>query len=220
MSLKYTRVLTGSHHHCGSRPASYYTRYQHTAFGVVLVFVPLGLSWWLPWYRTHLQCGRPRFDPWVGKIPWRREWPLVANLKRIDHRLLYYVCDTREISVSWIATFGKENIVLAGFCGICAWDTQEEALKRKCVKWLKSNSILGLNSHDDSLKLIFAMRIVSLVLSNLMCGWVGIWGPLICNWASGQCKVHWLNKDAFKHFFSLTQLQKTCFRFVRMQENV
>ena len=19
------------------------------------------------------QCGRPRFDPWVGKIPWRRE---------------------------------------------------------------------------------------------------------------------------------------------------
>ena len=21
-----------------------------------------------------LQCGRPEFDPWVGKIPWRREW--------------------------------------------------------------------------------------------------------------------------------------------------
>ena len=21
-----------------------------------------------------LQFGRPRFDPWVGKIPWRREW--------------------------------------------------------------------------------------------------------------------------------------------------
>jgi len=21
-----------------------------------------------------LQCWRPRFDPWVGKIPWRREW--------------------------------------------------------------------------------------------------------------------------------------------------
>ena len=19
-------------------------------------------------------CGRSRFDPWVGKIPWRREW--------------------------------------------------------------------------------------------------------------------------------------------------
>ena len=22
----------------------------------------------------YLQCGRPRFDPWVTKIPWRREW--------------------------------------------------------------------------------------------------------------------------------------------------
>ena len=21
-----------------------------------------------------LQCGGPAFDPWVGKIPWRREW--------------------------------------------------------------------------------------------------------------------------------------------------
>ena len=24
--------------------------------------------------RIFLQCGRPGFDPWVGKIPWRREW--------------------------------------------------------------------------------------------------------------------------------------------------
>ena len=22
----------------------------------------------------HLQCRRPGFDPWVGKIPWRRAW--------------------------------------------------------------------------------------------------------------------------------------------------
>jgi len=21
-----------------------------------------------------LQCGRPGFDPWVGKIPWKRAW--------------------------------------------------------------------------------------------------------------------------------------------------
>ena len=24
----------------------------------------------------HLQCRRPEFDPWVGKIPWRRKWQL------------------------------------------------------------------------------------------------------------------------------------------------
>ena len=29
---------------------------------------------WLRWQRICLQCRRPRFSPWVGKIPWRREW--------------------------------------------------------------------------------------------------------------------------------------------------
>ena len=24
--------------------------------------------------RVCLQCERPRFDPWMGKIPWRRKW--------------------------------------------------------------------------------------------------------------------------------------------------
>ena len=26
------------------------------------------------WYRFCLKCRRPRFDPWVRKIPWKREW--------------------------------------------------------------------------------------------------------------------------------------------------
>ena len=37
---------------------------------------PLQYSWaslWLSWQRIHLQCRRPGFDPWVGKITWRRE---------------------------------------------------------------------------------------------------------------------------------------------------
>ena len=33
----------------------------------------LGVPWWLSWWRTCLQCGRPGLDPWVGMIPWRRE---------------------------------------------------------------------------------------------------------------------------------------------------
>ena len=33
-----------------------------------------GLFWWLRWSRICLQCRRPRFDPWVGRIPWRRAW--------------------------------------------------------------------------------------------------------------------------------------------------
>ena len=34
----------------------------------------LGLPWWLRCYRICLQCRRPGFNPWVGKIPWRRAW--------------------------------------------------------------------------------------------------------------------------------------------------
>ena len=26
------------------------------------------------WYRTSLQCKRHGFDPWVGKILWRKKW--------------------------------------------------------------------------------------------------------------------------------------------------
>ena len=36
---------------------------------------PLGLPWWLSWWRILLQWGRHEFDPWVAKIPWRRERP-------------------------------------------------------------------------------------------------------------------------------------------------
>ena len=27
-----------------------------------------------PLQYSHLQCRRPAFSPWVGKIPWRRKW--------------------------------------------------------------------------------------------------------------------------------------------------
>ena len=33
----------------------------------------LGLPWWFKQHRICLQYGKPGFDPWVGKIPWRRE---------------------------------------------------------------------------------------------------------------------------------------------------
>ena len=31
-------------------------------------------AWWLRWQRICLQCRKPGFNSWVGKIPWRREW--------------------------------------------------------------------------------------------------------------------------------------------------
>ena len=33
-----------------------------------------GLPWWLSGKESACQCRRCRFDPWAGKIPWRRKW--------------------------------------------------------------------------------------------------------------------------------------------------
>ena len=34
----------------------------------------LVLTWWLDGKESACQCKRCGFDPWVGKIPWRRKW--------------------------------------------------------------------------------------------------------------------------------------------------
>ena len=34
-------------------------------------------AWWLRQKRICLQCSSPGFSPWIGKIPWRREWLLI-----------------------------------------------------------------------------------------------------------------------------------------------
>ena len=45
-----------------------------------------GLPWWFKWLRVCLQCGRPGFNPWVGKIPWRRKWqPTLVFLPGKSH---------------------------------------------------------------------------------------------------------------------------------------
>ena len=41
---------------------------------ILIEFFPSnGLPLWFSLYRIRLQCRKPGFDPWVGKIPWRRK---------------------------------------------------------------------------------------------------------------------------------------------------
>ena len=40
-------------------------------------------SLWLWWKRVCLLCRRPGFNPWVEKIPWRREWLLQYSYSQI-----------------------------------------------------------------------------------------------------------------------------------------
>ena len=36
--------------------------------------------------KNRLQCGRPGFDPWVGKKPWRKAWqPTLVFLPEESH---------------------------------------------------------------------------------------------------------------------------------------
>ena len=52
---------------------------------------------WFSWLRIGLQCGRPRFDPWVGKIPWRREWQPTAVLWPGESHGLYSPWGCQEL---------------------------------------------------------------------------------------------------------------------------
>ena len=50
------------------------------------VIVPFPLPWWLSGKESTCQCRRGRFNPWVGKIPWRRKWqPTPAFLPGKSH---------------------------------------------------------------------------------------------------------------------------------------
>ena len=46
----------------------------------------MGPPRWLSSKKKHLQCRRHRFNPWVGKILWRRKWQLTpVFLPRESH---------------------------------------------------------------------------------------------------------------------------------------
>ena len=92
-----------------------------------------GLPWWLRQWRMYLQWRRPRFNPWVGKIPCRREWqptlvflPVESNGQRgawqaTVHRvtksrtqLSSYHTLLKWISAQWSVTSQFELIWVAG----------------------------------------------------------------------------------------------------------
>ena len=60
--------------------------FQGTLTAFYLVDMRLGLPWWLSGKEPSCQFGRCGFNPWVGKIPWRRKWqPTLAFLPWKSH---------------------------------------------------------------------------------------------------------------------------------------
>ena len=60
-----TSYTSGKKHHIFSVKGHVFIKY--------CVYFSLRLPWWLSGKESACQCRRHRFDPWVGKIPWRKE---------------------------------------------------------------------------------------------------------------------------------------------------
>ena len=64
------RLSTGGH----PTDTRWLRSFQETNEQITASSCKRGLPWWRRQWRICLQCRRPRFDPWVRKFPWRREW--------------------------------------------------------------------------------------------------------------------------------------------------
>ena len=63
LSRIFSNTTVQKHQFFCIQPSLWFSTYIHKT----------GLPWWLRGLSVWLQCGRPGFDPWVGKIPWRRK---------------------------------------------------------------------------------------------------------------------------------------------------
>ena len=97
------------------------------------------LPWWLRWQRICLQCRRPGFDSWAGKIPWRKEWPpsplflgcfFTSSSGRCEEDsseaslVVQLVKNLPPMQETWVRFLGQENLLekeMAAHSSILAW---------------------------------------------------------------------------------------------------
>ena len=104
------------------------------------LFTLSGLPWWFRWWRIHMQCRRPRFDPWVEKISWespmgRGAWlATVHGEERVRHIWMtniflwvmwaanhftllgfgFFICKLQDITY-WILNFILPSCIILWF---------------------------------------------------------------------------------------------------------
>ena len=66
----YTYTHTHTHIYTYTHIYTHVYTHTHTHTHIYIVASLVGQA-----VKNLLQCQRPMFNPWVGKIPWRREWP-------------------------------------------------------------------------------------------------------------------------------------------------
>ena len=128
-----------------------------------------GLPWWLNGKEFAYKCRRPGFDPWVGKIPWRRAWqPTPVFLpggspwteEPTVHRLYYGAAesDTND----WLSTQKIQILISVVFCG-------SSGMK---VKWVEKkrwnehteNVILHISKFFSNKHITFVVKLGKILL--------------------------------------------------------
>ena len=72
-----------------------------------------GLPLWLSWQRICLQYRRPGFNPWVGKIPWRRKRLPIAVFWPGEFHGLYSPWGDKELDTTdWLSLTGTVKVLL------------------------------------------------------------------------------------------------------------
>ena len=112
------------------------------------VLAPWNLTWWLRWQINCLKYRRPRFDPWVGKIPWRRKWhPTLVFLPGEFHgqRSLAgyspWVCKESDVPERvTLSTLKQWKCILFQFCSSEVWDDMTDfsslgLIRKKQSRW-------------------------------------------------------------------------------------
>ena len=95
--------------------------------------------------RIHLQCGRPGFDPWVGKIPWRRERLLDPVFWPGEFHGLCSPWSNKELDLTERLSLSVYSIYIAGLFVIKS-DFCYFNLRLKCLQQLDVVSKIKLQS--------------------------------------------------------------------------
>ena len=100
--------------------------------------------------KNHLQCRRPGFNPWIGKIPWRREQCHTPVFLPGEFHGLYSPWGSQRVEKDWV-TFTHSNkwqgeqpwawkaISQGGIC--CIWGIKrslpwsELRARKSCSRW-------------------------------------------------------------------------------------
>ena len=161
--------------------------YNSTTFANKLKFISLSMIWIIHDYKLCLhvylgkgllsgkesacQCRGHEFDPWVGKIPWRRKWqptPVFLTRKFLGQRSLvgYNLWGAKESDTTWWLNNSKFRQILICLGLSCLLWKNEGMSPLQPWKWL--TKILSIRLECNAILIGLEMGLVLSYISNII----------------------------------------------------